>query len=437
MYQELSAPINVQWELTPWCPNTCIYCYNYWRPASRNGSLRLTNEDCAIHRAAAEELVNSKVFHVTLTGGEPLGAIRKYAPYIRAVSEAGLQVTMNTTLLLLTPTIADLLIELGIKSLLVSLASSEEPKHDELVNRVGAFEKTVNNIRMAIDWGFNVTLNMVVTKANVHSVRETGKFASELGATAFCATKASTPCNCPDFAPYRLSMKEFHNVLFDLLWIRNTYGISIDSLEHYPACSFPNSETRSVFGFRGCMAGKTGATIGFDGGVRPCSHAPISYGDIRNGLQLAWSAMRQWRDDSLIPTNCKESCTEYVSGRCGGGCRIDAYVAGGQLDSPDMYCTGTTPTTARLSKPNPTVYKDARYRLRQNVVHRKEAFGYILYFSPSKWAAVDEQMFALLDSSRNDSSIHVSTLAERFGVSENTACQSLGYLLSKNLLQVC
>jgi hypothetical protein len=90
-----------------------------------------------------------------------------------------------------------------------------------------------------------------------------------------------------------------------------------------------------------------------------------------------------------------------------------------------------------LPKPRSIAPTNTRYRLRYGVVHRKEPFGHILYFSPSKWTAVDERMFSLLNSSQNDSTIDVSTLANRFGVGENAARQSLEYLLSKNLLQAC
>jgi len=68
MYTQLSAPLDVQWEVTPWCTYNCVHCYNFWRRGIRPKRF-LSESQLVVHRATVRELVVNKVFHVTLTGG--------------------------------------------------------------------------------------------------------------------------------------------------------------------------------------------------------------------------------------------------------------------------------------------------------------------------------------------------------------------------------
>jgi len=427
----------MQWELTPWCPNTCLHCYNYWR-TDHSDSLTIRPEDRVIHQAAANEIVANRVFHVTLTGGEPLAAIRQYAPYLATVRDAGTTFNLNSTLMMLTPSLADLLLELRIETVLVSVISANEGLHNDIAQNPNAYQRTMAGIALAQSKGLRVAINMVVTKRNLHTVRVTGQLAQSLGAVMFSATKAAAPTNCPDFTPYRLEAHEFHQMLGDLLWVRDTYGIEIDSLEHYAACSFPSDETRSVFGSRSCLAGKTVATIGFDGKIRPCSHAHLVYGDVLNGgLRPAWEAMDAWREEAMVPTYCKTACKAYASQTCGGGCRTDAYATNGSMTAPDPYCQQCSPTTAILRKDPPAVPDGASFRLAQIVQHRPESFGHILYRSASKWTAVDANLFQLLVESREGAPFQVPDIARLYNVSENLAVKTIQHLLSRKLLDIC
>ena len=432
MITKLSAPINVQWELTPWCNNSCIHCYNYWRTEKSSGFAFTDNQNIILEKSA-QEIVDNKIFCVTLTGGEPLVGINKYREFIQKIRDAGTIIHLNSTLTLLTPQIAELLIELNISSILVSLISSDEKLHDSIAQRSGAFRKTINGIKIARKKGLRVAVNMVVSKLNMHTVRTTGKLANEIGAAVFCATKAAAPTNCPDFSPYRLAMNEFHKMLEDLLWIKKNYGIAVDSLEHYVSCSFPNNESHTAFGSRSCLAGKTSATIGFDGEIRPCSHAHISYGNVLDGLIVAWENMDEWREGTLVPTYCKTSCDEYANQKCGGGCRIDAFSTYGDLTALDPYCVKSNPTTKRNPRPWPNVPDQAKYKIRENIMSRTEKFGYIIFSSPSKWTAVDNKMFDFLHKSE---SFVVDDIALLYDVPLDQATKSVQHLLSRKLVKM-
>ncbi len=245
----LSAPIDIQWELTPWCTNNCVHCYNYWRRGERP-SRRLTQSQMAVHRQTIREIIAHKVFHVTLTGGEPLGVLKQLHKDLMLLSAAGVSLSINTNVALLDTELIKLLKVLGIKSILTSLMSSDEKINDFLAQQPGAYKRTINGIRLAVDEGFHVSVNMVVMSQNFHTIYSTGELAYSLGASTFCATKVSKPSNCEDFSAYALSVPQVQSMFKTLIELKRTFGINVASLEHYPACIFPDAETRALFGTR-------------------------------------------------------------------------------------------------------------------------------------------------------------------------------------------
>jgi len=437
MYTQLSAPINVQWELTSLCNHKCVHCYNFWRD---NGSCKPA--PTAIARVfsgefVASELIANKVFHVTLTGGEPLIVINKYRGALEMLRDAGIQIGMNSNLGLLTERNVALLRELGIGSILTSLMASEESLNDKLAGNVGAFKRTIEGICLAVKSGFRVAINTVVTKKNLHDIRNIADLVANLGAKSFCATKATKPLLCDDFSQYHLDHEELNKMFIDLLWAKDSLGLDIDSLEHYPGCTFFSTETRSAFGSRNCSAGKTGCSIGYDGGIRPCSHAHMNYGNIADGLSVAWRAMSEWRDGSLVPDHCKKECKDFPM-RCSGGCRIEAYNSTGKINSPDPFCgniqrmVASTPRSERVD--NGSLKADDVVIPYRNLRLRDEPFGYIAYRSPKYWMAVDAIMGKILDSAHSRGGFTSRDLVTAYNVSESRALYTLRLLVTKKLV---
>jgi len=432
-YRELSAPISVQWELTSWCNHRCLYCYNYWRERSAASSPSSVI-NYKLFEKTVDELIKNKVFHVTLTGGEPLGIIEKIPHVLYPLKEAGISLGINTNLSMISMEKVKVLKELGIKKILVSLQSSEKKLNDTIAQTPGAFEQTLEGINLAINNNFIVSINMVVIKQNLHSVRDTGKLAAELGAHAFCATKASMPPNCKDFNEYELNSEELSQMLLDLLWINNTFGISVDSLEHYPACAFPNDETRTFFGSRTCSAGRTSCTVGFDGHIRPCSHASETYGSITDGLVSAWENMKEWRNNSLIPLVCQNECKAYPF-NCGGGCRVDAQIKTGNLAESDWFSKKSKPKTKKYPKKLTDIDADTEVILEKEIKIRPEDFGYILFRSPSRWLPIDNNLHSVIISASKEQTRTPLDISNACKIDMIKAKQIIQILISKKLVE--
>lgn len=78
-------------------------------------------------------------------------------------------------------------------------------------------------------------------------------------------------------------------------------------------------------------------TISVNGDIRACSQSHIIEGNIfDDNLSNVWNKMSYWRDESLLPENCK-SCGASKS--CSGGCRMTSLNTTGSLDGNDPMST--------------------------------------------------------------------------------------------------
>jgi MoaA/NifB/PqqE/SkfB family radical SAM enzyme len=140
-----------------------------------------------------DEMLNSEVFHVTLTGGEPLMNRPALFYAVEFLNRHSVPFGLNSNLTLMTSQDASRLVECGLKGVLTSFASSRPETYELIMQRKGSFEKVIKGIKCSQDAGLFVATSMVLTKTNIGQVYETGKFLHELGVSQFYATKASPP----------------------------------------------------------------------------------------------------------------------------------------------------------------------------------------------------------------------------------------------------
>lgn len=425
MFIKLSAPVAVQWELTSWCNHFCIHCYNYWRHGTKN----VFEPDLEAYDKVSQAMAANKVFAATLTGGEPLVALDAAFPYLIRLRDAGIVLSMNTNLTLLTPRKVEQLNELGVRAITTSLMSYDPTTNDYLANAPSAFNRVVEGIRLALESGFYLVVNMVVSKHNLAHVFATAEFLKSLGVENFSATKVSTPGNAPEaFDGMRLGMDEFHLMLSELLRVRDELGMNIDSLEFYPYCSLPDQASANAFGGRMCTAGKTACTIGDDGEVRPCSHAPMAYGNLKtDDLWEVWDRQNPWRSGEMLPEKCRTCPAQLM---CMGGCKIEALVEYGSLNAPDPLCRG--PHLMLPEKPEPAVMTGS-FRFRRSIRTRSEDFGGIVFSSTRRWAPVTASLLRFVEKQEAQPFAAVD-LAHFLDLSEGEIQPTLNLLLSKGII---
>lgn len=231
MYQKLNAPVSCQVEITTVCNLNCFHCYNYWRHGDQLNDFRMTND---VIDKIVSQLIDLKVFHVTITGGEPFSNKEVMFRAIEKLVSNGIVCDVNTNLTLITPETATRLVSLGVGGVLASFASADQKKHDQIMQKDDAFKRLVKGIEIAQNSGLSVAASIVVTKLNMDSVFETGKFLKSIGVNQFYATKASPPVNSAGFKKYLLSKEELIGLLDTLAVLKNEHGMDIGALECYP-----------------------------------------------------------------------------------------------------------------------------------------------------------------------------------------------------------
>ncbi len=408
IYKTLSAPLDVQVEITTRCNEACVHCYNFWRGGQFreqviNFPQKTLRKEQLSHIIA--ELIQERVFSVTFTGGEPFLYRSTVIEGIRQGQEGGLDCSLNSNLTTMSPAMADRLKEVGLSSVLTSLHSFDEETHDAITQRKGSFARTIRGIKVCQEAGLSVASNMVVTRMNQDQVFETGAFVKGLGVRSFSATKA-TPClGGTNFSEIGISREAFKQMLEDLLRLEKDEGIDVDVLMSYPLCALGDGNHFRKFAKRSCAAGVTTCTIGADGGIRPCSFADESYGNIfPEPFSQAWLRMGDWRDGSRLPEKCVSEC-KYFS-LCGGGCRMEAKFAGDRkgmdplaTDSLDVRHTPITDFDHA-----PSDFWEKRLIVNPNLRLRREDFGGVIAPQGCQPVLIDSAAYEIIDRLKNASS---------------------------------
>lgn len=422
MYRTLSAPISAQWEITPACNHICIHCYNFWRKDPFQRALPKNYRE--LYQRVVDELIKSKVFSVVVTGGEPLAVIDKIADYIEQLHKAGISISMNTNLTLLTPAKVALLKRIGVGGILVSLPSANPKTCDFIVSKKNSLPRIIKGIQLAVKSGFRVTGNMVVSKYNLPDVSQTAELAYSLGLSNLSVTRASNPIPGSWFAEQVLTRDQFNGMQFLLNSMKEKYHFTFESLEGISLCSYDQEHVENAV--RGCSAGKSAMAVNFDGSIKACIRLDKSYGNVQDGLSEAWLSMNDARTGEWTPVECAPCKLKL---RCGGGCRADALVATGSINGLDGYCE---PTKIPILKATPVQKTSAKsFTVNQRIKYRLEDFGGIILLNTSTWMPISTELFNLL---RGNSILTLHDLCEVFKIEESEAIKIASQLVQKRFL---
>ena len=422
LYKTLSAPLDVQVEVTTLCNEACVHCYNFWRggkfkeqPINFSDSTLNTRDMAKVIR----QLVDNQVFRVTFTGGEPFLFNKTVIDGVRSVKQGGLDCSLNSNLTTVTQRNAEALKEAGLDSILTSFHSFDEETHDTITQRKGSFKRTLRGIKICQDAGLDVGANMVVMKINQEQVFETGRLVQELGINSFSATKAVPCLGGNNFPEIGIDKKAFKKMIADLNLLERTFGMNVDTLMAYPSCTLSDLASFLRFAQHSCGAGTTTCTIGSSGDIRPCSFADETYGNIfTDSLPKAWEAMKDWRDGSRLPENCVDNC-KYFS-QCGGGCRMEAKFAGNKKGM-DPLATGPLDVVSLPVSdfnPSPSDFWEKRLVVTPNLRLRKEDFGGIIAPQGHQPVLIDSIAYEIINRLKNASSpFSFQTIENTFNLS--------------------
>lgn len=328
----IQYPAGVQIEITPKCNHNCVHCYNYWRAHDE-----IVEEPLVDLTDIAKKVANLHPTHVTITGGEPLLRFEQVKKIIITMKKSECShISVNTNATLVTDEIAAFFAANSV-SAFVSLPCGVSDICDVITSTKGSFEKISKGIKTLVKHGVKVAVNMVVSKFNKDKVYETAKYAhNELGVNSFFASPVSKPVNASDdFERYMLSKQDLCNLANTLILISEDFGIKTEFSVTLPYCSFTTKKQSDKFSYiKHCTAGKFAYAVDYTGNVKACPRDDKKYGNIcKESFKDIWARMEEWRDESLIPTECKRCESKLV---CGGGCRLEGYAGTDRRDLLDM-----------------------------------------------------------------------------------------------------
>lgn len=317
MISKLKSPVYAQVELTSDCNNNCVYCYNFWRKEDIHQRKNISIADL---KQVAKILGEIGVFYVTITGGEPFLRREELYRFMDFLRERNIRIMINSNATCITEKEAEQLSYYPVEMFLASLSSWNPQQHNLIVQSVNAHERAVKGIKYLQKYNIPVAVNMVATKLNYQEVFSTGKWLYKtLNIKDFSATPICP--SMPEHYALELDKAEILKAISQLTRLQREIKMRVDILEVLPACILgDDAKLVEMLSVRMCTAGNTTITIGSEGDVRVCSYDDRSYGNILcDDFTLIWNRMSEWRDDSLIPHECK-NCS--ILETCGGGCRV-------------------------------------------------------------------------------------------------------------------
>ena len=335
----LSAPVRVVWEVTRKCNLRCRYCYI---SASTAEADELTTREAL---DLCGQLIEMEVFHVTLSGGEPLTRLDVY-DIISKLRQAGINVFLNSNGTLIDADIARRLKDAGVHGVAISLDGVTRETHEKVRLPRGSFERALRGIDVLRASEIPVGIQTTITTDNYHEMPELAAFCLERGLPGVKFSRVSPVGRGRDnYRELGLGYDEAMALVRELLQLRNEYRgrLRIDFGENLLSAFLPEDEiTQNAAGLdeyvMECEAGRSKCSISPSGDVRPCEFftTPEYFaGNIReNPFAAIWrnsEVFQYFRSDELYSgcTVCEKQC----SGRCPA-----AAVAAGGHSADDPTC---------------------------------------------------------------------------------------------------
>lgn len=431
----MSLPLTAQLEVTDFCNHRCVHCYNL-DSEIKNRPMRQVDDETVLK--CVQKLVDNKIFSVIVTGGEPLINKELTKKVIRLLKGNKTRVSLNSNLTLADDDFIHFLKEQKV-GVLTSCPSGETDSFSRLTgtDNYSLFE---TNIKKLVSVGVRFTVNMVVTKENLHEIRQTAENMKALGCKSFAATPMGLNVEYPRL-DLLLSVEEVRQVISELLWIEKELDMKVDILEALPKCVFPESVLMEKHAFlnRKCQAGRTVIAVSCNGDVRPCAHNPYSYGNIlKEDLRGIWQKMSDWRSALYVPQECMD-CTWL--NHCNGGCRTSAKVFNGGWNKKDMWCTGRLAFPApNCSSENIELKSDAKLHFATDIIARNEdKDAYVIYnVTDDVFFMVNQAYYDFIMGLKKRSLFTIGELCETLQLSpDNTnIIDTIKFLIKKKVLKI-
>ena len=332
-----SAPTVINLEVTEACNVKCRHCYNPWRDTSAGKF----NVDEKKFDYLLDEFIKNKVFHVIISGGEPLARYDLACYAVDKLHKNNISISLNSNLMLATEEKMLKLKSLGLDHVLTSWFSFYKKETDFITTYKGSFQKIIDGIKNTVKAGIRVSANTIVTQHNKNTIYDSGKFLHSIGVSQFFAHRVIPPAYDRDDKnkEHHTTISESKFSLDELLRLKEDTGMKVGTLINYPLCMLGDLEKYKDFVGRGCPT-QSGHrfSINSNGQTHGCVMEDKEYGNVYEvGLKEAYARTMSWRNESYLYEGCK-GC-HYID-VCQSGCRMHGMAATGRMDQKDPLMPG-------------------------------------------------------------------------------------------------
>lgn len=223
-----------------------------------------------------------------------------------------------------------------IKSVAISIDSTDKRIHNSFRGCDGAFDAAIRGIRILKDNNVKFQINTTISKVNLHEIRNLLDFANDLGASSVHVLFLVKTGRGKNLDKVYLTKDEYVFAIKEVLNYKSDLFIK-------PTCAPQSTVIAKELELdprvkKACIAGTNYCSVVYDGSVNICPYANVKAGNVKeDSFYNIWNeskVLKKLRDFKYYKGRCK-NC--HYNNIC-GGCRARAYANTGDYLEFDNYC---------------------------------------------------------------------------------------------------
>ena len=306
-------PLTGQFELTPLCNFSCRMCYVHLNAEQLNGRKVLPVETW---KDLMHQAWEAGMMHVTLSGGECL-AYPGFDELYLYLQSLGCDVTVLTNAFLLDEKRIEFFRQHPPALIQVTLYGWNDDVY-ERVTGVRGFTRVAENVKRAIDAGFNVKLVITPNRFLGEDVLETIRTATKISRKVVVNSSIITPREETGRSGQRDDPDaDLYVRIFRLM--NELDGIETKEIdpEDLPPAGGPchECEQRGL----GCGGARSGFVTDWQGNLMPCNSLDLIKADpFKDGFKAAWDSIHEQVMNFPQVPECQGCAYAEVCHRCAG-----------------------------------------------------------------------------------------------------------------------
>lgn len=345
-------PLSGTMELTSRCNFSCKMCYIHRSNSPEVKNSELSTADWI---RIADELRESGVLMMLLTGGEPLLRDDFKEIYLH-LKKSGFSVRVNSNGSLIDSETAELFKEYPPSRLNISLYGASEETYERLTGKKGMYEKVTGNILAMKDLGINVRLSLSVSRYNSADIPLIFKWAKgndlfiQSSCYMFPSVRTDGRVDRPSAEETARNILACEKAALEPAALLERHK---QMLEGNAPVNIEDDPVDDLGERMRCRAGRGSFWITYKGEVTPCGMMPEPKCSLlENSFEQSWEYIRNHSAEIHLPVKCKSCKYRSMCDVCAAVCNAET----GSFDGvPEYLCRKTKKYYEMIKENTPDV----------------------------------------------------------------------------------